>query len=98
MFAVVDQIFICFIGDNEQVALLREGCNCLCFVWCEDYAGRVLRRNELVEAIWGFDSEIENNTLDAFLRLLRKKVDDGHAVKLIHTIRGFGYVLREESS
>ncbi len=62
------------------------------------HAGRVLRRNELVEAIWGFDSEIENNTLDAFLRLLRKKVDDGHAVKLIHTIRGFGYVLREESS
>jgi len=62
------------------------------------HSGRVLQRNEIVEAIWGFDSEIENNTLDAFLRLLRKKVDGGHAVKLIHTIRGFGYVLREESS
>ncbi|PYS13992.1 MAG: DNA-binding response regulator [Acidobacteria bacterium] len=60
------------------------------------HSGRVLSRNAIVEAIWGFDSEIENNTLDAFLRLLRKKVDSGHAVKLIHTIRGFGYVLREE--
>jgi len=61
-------------------------------------SGRVLPRNAIVEAIWGFDSEIENNTLDAFLRLLRKKVDSGHTVKLIHTIRGFGYVLREEES
>ena len=60
------------------------------------HSGRVLSRNAIVEAIWGFDSEIENNTLDAFLRLLRKKVDSGHAVKLIHTVRGFGYVLREE--
>src|SRR5436309_1511489 len=49
----------------------------------------------IIEAIWGFESEIENNTLDAFLRLLRKKVDNGHALKLIHTIRGFGYLLRE---
>ena len=62
------------------------------------HSGRVLPRNAIVEAIWGFDSEIENNTLDAFLRLLRKKVDSGHTVKLIHTIRGFGYVLREEES
>ena len=62
------------------------------------HSGRALPRNTIVEAIWGFDSEIENNTLDAFLRLLRKKVDSGHAVKVIHTIRGFGYVLRERSS
>lgn len=62
------------------------------------HAGRVLARNTILEAIWGFDSEIENNTLDAFLRLLRKKVDSGHAIKLIHTIRGFGYTLREEES
>src|SRR6266571_2688469 len=55
------------------------------------HSGRVLPRNAIIEAIWGFESEIENNTLDAFLRLLRKKVDNGHALKLIHTIRGFGY-------
>ena len=59
-------------------------------------AGRVLERNTIMESVWGFESEIENNTLDAFLRLLRNKIDSGHRTKLIHTIRGVGYVLREE--
>jgi len=58
--------------------------------------GRVLGRNTIMESVWGYGSDIENNTLDAFLRLLRNKVDGGHAVKLIHTVRGVGYVLREE--
>ncbi len=62
------------------------------------HSGRVLPRSAILEAIWGFDSEIESNTLDAFLRLLRKKVDEGHTIKLIHTIRGFGYLVREEES
>jgi DNA-binding response OmpR family regulator len=62
------------------------------------HSGRVLARNAIVESVWGFDTEIESNTLDAFLRLLRKKIDTGHTIKLIHTIRGFGYVLREEKS
>ena len=59
-------------------------------------ASRVLSRNTIIEAVWGFDSSIESNTLDAFVRLLRNKLDDGNKVKLIHTIRGFGYVLQEE--
>jgi two-component system response regulator MprA len=61
-------------------------------------AGRVLERNTIMESVWGFESEIENNTLDAFLRLLRNKIDSGHRTKLIHTIRGVGYVIREEKS
>jgi two-component system response regulator ArlR len=60
--------------------------------------GRVLERNTIIESVWGFESDIENNTLDAFLRLLRNKIDSGHRTKLIHTIRGVGYVLREEKS
>ena len=59
-------------------------------------AGHVLSRSAIVEAVWGFDSSIGENTLDAFIRLLRNKVDLGHATKLIHTIRGVGYVLQEE--
>jgi DNA-binding response OmpR family regulator len=62
------------------------------------HSGRALARNAIVESVWGFDSEIESNTLDAFLGLLRKKIDSGHTIKLIHTIRGFGYMLREEKS
>ena len=56
--------------------------------------GRVASRQAIVEAVWGLESEVEENTLDAFVRLLRKKVDQQHKVKLIQTVRGFGYCLR----
>ena len=59
-------------------------------------AGRVLSRGAIIEAVWGFGATIENNTLDAFIRLLRAKVDSGHNRKLIHTIRGVGYVLQKD--
>jgi DNA-binding response OmpR family regulator len=60
-------------------------------------AGTVVRRQSLIEAVWGFDREIEDNTLDVFIRLLRKKIEDGARQKLIHTVRGVGYVLRATS-
>ena len=61
-------------------------------------AGRVVTREHLIEAVWGFDSEVRSNTLDAFIRLLRDKVDGQGEVKLIHTVRGVGYCLRAEES
>jgi two-component system, OmpR family, copper resistance phosphate regulon response regulator CusR len=60
-------------------------------------AGTVVRRRSLIEAVWGVDWEIEDNTLDVFVRLLRKKVEEGTRQKLIHTVRGVGYTLRSES-
>jgi two-component system response regulator MprA len=60
-------------------------------------AGKVIPRRSLIEAVWGFDREIEENTLDAFVRLLRTKVDGDDRPKLIHTVRGVGYVIRSES-
>lgn len=60
--------------------------------------GQVLSRNEIIEAVWGFDNPIETNTLDAFIRLVRAKVDSGHSKKLIHTVRSIGYVLQEDES
>lgn len=59
-------------------------------------AGRVVTRENLIEAVWGFDSEVRSNTLDAFIRLLRDKVDLAGEPKLIHTVRGVGYCLRGE--
>ena len=61
-------------------------------------AGAVASRRAIVEAVWGLGADVEENTLDAFVRLLRTKVDHGHKQKLIHTIRGYGYCLREEPS
>jgi DNA-binding response OmpR family regulator len=60
-------------------------------------AGKVVRRRILIEAVWGLDRDVEPNTLDAFVRLLRHKVDNNARLKLIHTVRGVGYVLRAES-
>jgi DNA-binding response OmpR family regulator len=56
-------------------------------------ADRALTRQALFDAVWGVGHLVENNTLDVFIRLLRKKIDDGRPAKLIHTVRGFGYRL-----
>ena len=62
-----------------------------------DRAGKVVPRQRLIESVWGYDRDIEDNTLDAFMRLLRNKVDGEGRSKLIHTIRGVGYTIRSES-
>ena len=59
--------------------------------------GKVVPRRSLIEAVWGFDREIEENTLDAFVRLLRTKIDTEGQSKLIHTVRGVGYMIRAEA-
>lgn len=58
--------------------------------------GKVASRHAILEAIWGPAENVEENTLDAFVRLLRRKIDQGEPVKLIHTMRGFGYWLEPE--
>jgi DNA-binding response OmpR family regulator len=57
-------------------------------------AGKVVSRRSLIEAVWGFDREIEENTLDAFMHLLRNKIDMPGRPKLVHTVRGVGYMIR----
>lgn len=59
-------------------------------------AGQIVPRRTLIEAVWGYDSSIESNTLDAFIHLLRAKIDAKPHVKLIHTVRGVGYCVRTE--
>jgi DNA-binding response OmpR family regulator len=61
-------------------------------------AGRVVTRDNLIEAVWGFDSDVRSNTLDAFIRLVRDKVDVAGEPKLIHTVRGVGYCMRTEQA
>jgi DNA-binding response OmpR family regulator len=54
--------------------------------------GRVASRRAIVDFVWGSAADnVEENTLDAFVRLVRRKVDENEPVKLIHTMRGFGY-------
>ena len=60
-------------------------------------AGIVLSRSRLEEHLWNYDYAGGSNVIDVYIRYLRKKIDSGHDKKLIHTIRGVGYVLQEEA-
>ena len=56
----------------------------------------VLSREKIENHVWNFDYTGGTNVIDVYIRYLRKKIDDPYENKLIHTIRGAGYVLREE--
>ena len=57
----------------------------------------VLSREQIEGRIWNFDYEGASNMVDVYIRYLRKKIDDPFDKKLIHTVRGRGYVLREDA-
>ena len=59
-------------------------------------AGRVVTRQRLIDTVWGHEREVGNNNLDVFIRFLRSKVDAPGQRRLIHTVRGVGYTLRDE--
>ena len=58
--------------------------------------GRVLSREALLDRVWGFDFVGETNSVDVYIRFLRSKIDEAFGIKLIHTVRGVGYVIRED--
>ena len=57
--------------------------------------GIILSREKLEQHIWNYDFSGGSNVIDVYIRYLRKKIDEGQEKKLIHTVRGVGYVLRE---
>ena len=57
--------------------------------------GMVLTREKIDQHIWNYDYEGGSNVVNVYIRYLRKKIDDNFEPKLIHTVRGTGYVLRE---
>lgn len=58
--------------------------------------GRVLTREALLDSVWGFDFVGETNSVDVYIRFLRSKIDEAFNIKLIHTVRGVGYVIKDE--
>ena len=56
-------------------------------------AGRKVTRSMIIEHVWNLTFDTTTNVVDVYINYLRRKVDDGHAVKLIHTARGVGYEL-----
>jgi len=60
-------------------------------------AGRILTRPMLVQHVWGLDFDPESNIVDVYVGYLRRKIDGPQERKLFHTIRGAGYVLKDEA-
>jgi len=59
-------------------------------------AGRPLQRDMIMDRVWGWESEPTSNSLEVFVGYLRRKTESGGEPRLIHTVRGVGYVLRSE--
>ena len=60
-------------------------------------AGRVLTRPMIAEHVWGLDFDAESNIIDVYIGYLRRKIDGPGEPRLLHTVRGAGYVLRSEA-
>ena len=60
--------------------------------------GKVVSRTRLLSNVWGYSFDPGTKVVDVYIRYLRKKIDEGEARPLIHTIRGFGYKLADEGS
>ena len=72
---------------NKEYALLE---------YLMRFPEQVLTRSVLLENVWGYDFETQSNVLEVYMNFLRRKVDAKFDKKLLHTVRGVGYVLREE--
>jgi DNA-binding response OmpR family regulator len=57
--------------------------------------GRILSRDQIINHAWDFDFDSESNIINVYMRYLRGKIDDGFESKLLHTVRGSGYVLEQ---
>lgn len=60
------------------------------------HPGQVFTRTAILESVWGYDFDAGSNVLEVYMNFLRKKIDAVGKKKLLHTVRGVGYVLREE--
>ena len=59
------------------------------------HADRQVTRSMIIENVWNLTFDTTTNVVDVYTNYLRRKIDDGHAIKLIHTVRGVGYALRD---
>lgn len=80
--------------DGQEVELTKKEFDLLRHLL--EHKGRVLSREALLDSVWGFDFVGETNSVDVYIRFLRSKIDEAFGMKLIHTVRGVGYVIKEE--
>lgn len=77
---------------GKNISLSAKEYELLCYLAMNK--GVVLSRGKIEDHIWNYDYEGGTNVVDVYIRYLRKKIDDGFDKKLIHTVRGAGYVIK----
>ncbi|RJG18888.1 response regulator transcription factor [Paenibacillus thiaminolyticus] len=78
--------------EGEQIDLTQREFDLLLYLM--EHQGEVISREQLLSDVWGYDFAGETNVVDVYIRYLRNKLDRTYKPKLIHTVRGVGYVLR----
>ena len=78
--------------DDIELDLTKKEYDLLLYL-CE-HRNKVISREQALEAVWGFDFAGNTNVVDVYVRYLRSKIDDNFDIKLIETVRGFGYIVR----
>lgn len=79
---------------NEEIELTKREFDLL--VYLVKNKNIVITRDQILNQVWGYDYIGETNVVDVYIRYLRIKIDDKYNIKLIHTIRGVGYYVKEE--
>jgi two-component system response regulator PrrA len=80
--------------DGRPVELTRREFELLHFL--ARNAGIVLSRDQLLERVWGYDFEVRTDAVDTFVSYLRRKLETSGRSRIIHTVRGVGFVLRDD--
>ncbi|QDQ02752.1 response regulator transcription factor [Lysinibacillus fusiformis] len=84
-----------FLYKNTEIDLTKNEFLLLEYLFLNK--GRILTREQICIYIWGYDYDVSNNSLDALVKLVRRKIDDSHSKSRIQNVRGIGYKLRENN-
>ena len=78
--------------DGKAIELTKKMYDLL--VYLLSNRNKVVSREQILDAVWGYEYVGNTNVVDVYVRHIRSKIDDIYKVKLIETVRGFGYIIR----
>lgn len=81
------------VRDGKKIHLSPKECNLLEYFL--ENKNNILKRRKLLETIWRYAPDIDSRVVDVYVGYLRKKIDKDFSKKLIHSIRGLGYMFKE---
>ena len=81
--------------DGQSIQLTKTEFDTLAYMMA--HQDKVLSRDELLSEVWGYSYAGDTNIVDVYMRYLRQKIDEKYGVKLIHTVRGVGYLFKYEA-